>query len=186
MRLFLMLFTACSIFLLPIDISACVGKTLHIGVLPHQEEQMIAELLSQIVSERTGTTVKVTIYKDSTALYEAVRKGDVGLLIESPSSAQMVVRTAREADQQTARADLRKEYRRTLNLIWLETLPLKNEYTPLLSVEVLQSLPALPRLINKLPPALTEEAFQRLLKAYRADEKPKKAARDFLKTKKLI
>jgi len=51
---------------------------------------------------------------------------------------------------------------------------------------VVNNFPALPRVIGKLGSALNDENYARLVKSVESGEQPKKAARDFLKSKKLI
>jgi len=164
----------------------CVGKVLHIGIIATPEEQLLAELISQLITERTGTTVKITQYRESRQIYEAVRKGDVGLLIENPDAAMVLLGRQKESNRKGELEVLRKEYRKTYNLVWLDSVPGSAYYTPVLSTDVLSQLPALPKLINKLPAALGEDGLQKLLKSVRGDDKSRKVARDFLKAKKLI
>jgi glycine betaine/choline ABC-type transport system substrate-binding protein len=165
---------------------SCVGKTLHIGTLGTPEEQVMAELISQLITERTGTTVKITVYKDSRQIYEAVRKGDVGLFIENPDAAMALLGRPKDANRKNEVEVARKEYRKTYNLIWLEPLSGGAYYSPVLSTDLLSNLPALPKLINKLPTVLNDDAFQKLVNTARGNDKSRKIARDFLKAKKLI
>ena len=76
---------------------SCVGKTLHLGIVDSPSEQLLAEIVSQLITQRTGTTVKVDVYKDSQQLYKAVRQGDVGLLIENTDRALEVAGKRKEA-----------------------------------------------------------------------------------------
>ena len=55
-----------------------------------------------------------------------------------------------------------------------------------LRVEVLNNFPALPRVIGKLGNLLNDEIRSKLIRSVESGEQPKKAARDFLKSKKLI
>jgi osmoprotectant transport system substrate-binding protein len=164
----------------------CVGKVLHIGIVATPEELLLAELISQLVTERTGTSVKITQYRESKQIYDAVRKGDVGLFIENPATAMALLGRAKETNRKGELDLLRKEYRKTYNLVWLDSVPGAAFYTPVLSNDLLSQLPALPKLINKLPAALGEDGLQKLVKSVRGDDKSRKVARDFLKSKKLI
>ena len=164
----------------------CVGKSLLIGVATAPEEQLLAEMIAQLVTERTGTTVKIQIYPDSRRIYEAVRKGDVGLIIETPDAAMTLLGRSKVANRRNELDMVRKEYRKTYNLVWLDSVPNGAFFTPVLAADTLNHLPALPKLINKLPSVLTDETLQKLAKTMRGDEKARKIARDFLKAKKLI
>lgn len=168
------------------EASACVGKILYIGIPNAATEQLLAEMVAAMVTERTGTTVKILPFKDSKDLYAAVRKGEVGLLIENRDRAFDVLGKPREANPKVAMDFVRREYQKGLNLVWLEPLGGNPPYAPVISTETLSTLPALPKLLNKLAGILTEESYAKLMKAARSEDKPKKVARDFLKAKRLI
>lgn len=171
---------------------ACVGKILNIGIPNSANEQLLAEMIATLVTERTGTTVKIIVYKDERELYKAVKKGEVGVLIENTDHALKMVSRPKESNAKTAYETAKSEYRKSLNMVWLDPLVLaKNAagsfyYAPVLSLDTLSNLPALPKLINKLSGVLKEDTCAKLLKSVKSDDKPKKVARDFLKSKKLI
>jgi glycine betaine/choline ABC-type transport system substrate-binding protein len=168
---------------------ACVGKVLAIGVVNTPQESVYAELIAQLVTERTGTTVKVLPYRDVRDLYIAVKKGEVGVIIENTERGLKQVERPRSGSGRAVYDQLKQEYRRSLNLVWLE--PVASDggsryYAPVISAETMGNLPALPKLINRLTGVLTEESYGRLVHAAKGDEKPRRLARDFLKAKKLI
>lgn len=165
---------------------ACVGKTLYIGVTNSPNELMFAEIISILVSERTGTSVKIVAYKDARDMYSAVKKGEVGVLIENADRALKLLNRPAEGNAKASYEAAKKEYRQGLNLVWLEPFGGSQYYAPIISVETINNLPALPKLINKLAGMVNDDTSAKLLKSMKADEKPKKVARDFLKTKKLI
>jgi glycine betaine/choline ABC-type transport system substrate-binding protein len=165
--------------------AACVGKTLYVGITGTPHELLFAEIISQLVSERTGTTVKILQYKDSTELYNAVKKGEVGVLVENTERALRIL-DRKETNPRLAYDLAKKEYRKSLNLVWLESFGTGQAYAPVISVDTMGHLPALPKLLNKLSGVLNEDSCSRLLKSLKSDEKPRRIARDFLKAKKLI
>lgn len=165
---------------------ACVGKVLHIGISNSPAEQLIAEMVATLVTERTGTSVKIVPFKDSREIYAAARKGEIGLVIENRDRAFDILGKPRDNNPKSAQETLRREYRKTLNMVWLDSLGGTPPYAPVLSADTLNSLPALPKLLNKLSGILTEDAYNKLIKSAKSDEKPKKVARDFLKAKRLI
>lgn len=165
---------------------ACVGKTLYIGVTNSANELLFAEMISVLVNERTGTTVKIVSYKDAGSLYSAVKKGEVGVLIENAERALKILDRPAEGNAKAAYEAARKGYRKGLNLVWLEPFGGSQYYAPVLSVETIDNLPALPKLVNKLAGLVNDETCARLLRSVKPDEKPRRVARDFLKTKKLI
>ncbi|GAM11308.1 substrate binding domain of ABC-type glycine betaine transport system [Geobacter sp. OR-1] len=166
--------------------TACVGKVLYIGIANSPTEQLIAEMVAVLVTERTGTSVKIVSFKDAKAVYAAARKGEIGLLIENRDRAFDMIGKPRDNNSRTAQETLRREYQKTLNMVWLDSLGGSPPYAPVLSTDTLSSLPALPKLLNKLSGILTEDAYNKLVKSAKSDEKPKKVARDFLKAKRLI
>ncbi len=168
------------------DVNACVGKILYIGISNVATEQILAEMVATLVTERTGTTVKILPFKDAKELYAAVKKGEVGLIIENHDRAFDVLGKPRDNNPTTAHETLKREYQKNLNMVWLQTFGRDLPYAPVVSLDTLNSLPALPKLLNKLSGILTDEAYGKLLKSTKSDDKPKKVARDFLKAKRLI
>src|SRR4030043_685839 len=173
---------------------ACVGKTLYIGALNSTYEQLFSEMLSVVISERTGTTVDIKYYKDSRELYNAVKKNEVGILIENTDRAMEILGRQREHNPEAAYNISKEEFRKNLNLVWLKPfVPLTREggktqyyYSPVITVDVLSNFPALPRVINKLSGIMNEETFFKMVKSVKSGEKPKTGARDFLKARKII
>jgi len=55
-----------------------------------------------------------------------------------------------------------------------------------LTADTLANYPALPKLLNKLAGALSNDTYVKLLKTVESEDKTRKAAKDFLKGKKLI
>jgi len=163
---------------------ACVGKTIHLGI-SSANERLMAEMASLMISERTGSSVKIEVYKDSRALYEAVKQGKVNVIIENTDRAQEMLGKTKSAG--TAGVDsIKSEYRKTFNLTWLNSFGTAPQYAPVLTADTLSNYPALPKLLNKLAGALPNDTYAKLLKSVESDDKTKKVAKDFLKGKKLI
>jgi len=165
---------------------ACVGKILYIGINENSpEEKLLAEMLSVLINERTGTTVNIRYYRNSKELYNAVKRKEVGILIENTNRAMEILGRPRESNAKRAYEISKEEFRKNMDIVWLEPFGLLN-YSPLIAAEVLINFPALPRVINKLSGIMNEEIYTRLVRAINSGEKPRKVARDFLKSKKLI
>jgi glycine betaine/choline ABC-type transport system substrate-binding protein len=163
---------------------ACVGKTIHLGI-SSANEKLMAEMASLMITERTGSSVKIDVYKDSKALYEAVKQGKVNIIMENTDRAMDVLGKPKSGG--TASVDLIKsEYRKTYNLTWLTAFGTAPQYAPVLTSDTLANYPALPKLLNKLSGVLTNDTYSKLLKSVESDDKAKKVAKDFLKGKKLI
>lgn len=187
-KIFWALLLASALYISPLN--ACVGKTLHIGILDTPNEQMLAELTSQLITARTGTTVKIETFKAQKDIYNALKQGQLGMVIESTDRAFEMVGKPRETGK-AAFESAKAEYRKSLNLIWLEpygAVPGGSSsqlLAPVISNEVLSSLPALPKLLHKLSGITSDSGYSRIMKS-RGAEKPKKLAKELLKTKKLI
>ena len=162
--------------------SACVGRTVHLGITTATNERLMAELASMLIIERTGSTVQIDVYKDSTALYNSIKQGNVQVFFENTSRAAEMVGKSKDAsfDQ------IKSEYRKKMNLTWLDQFGSPVRYAPVLAAETLATYPALPKLLNKLSGALPNDTYARLLKTVESPDKAKKIAKDFLKGKKLI
>ena len=161
---------------------SCVGKTIHLGI-SSANEKLMAEMASLMISERTGSSVKIDVYKDSKSLYEAVKQGKVNILMENTDRAQEKLGKARNALGVDA---IKSEYRKNYNLTWLNTFGAVPQYAPVLTADTLSNYPALPKLLNKLSGVLSNDTYAKLLKSVESDDKAKKIAKDFLKGKKLI
>ena len=182
-----LLLTVVTLYVVPLN--ACVGKTLHIGVLDNPNEQLLAELASQLITARTGTTVKVETFKAQKDLYSSVKQGQIGMVIEGTDQALAMIGKPKESGK-AALESAKVEYRKSLNMIWLEPFGAAQGtnpqlYAPVISNELLSSLPALPKLLQKLSGITTDAGYLKILKS-RGDDRSKKVARDFLKAKKLI
>ena len=165
---------------------ACVGRILVIGTLSSSEERLLAEMVSVLMKERTGTNVKIVQFMDSKELYSAVKKGEIGMVIESVERGITVVGKTGDRRLKTTYDTVKKEYRRNLSLVWLEPFGESRNYAPVVSVEVLENLPALPKLVGKLAGIINDDTFDKLVKAGKQNNKFQKVAHEFLKSKRLI
>ena len=62
--------------------SACVGKTLVVGALDNPQHQVLAEMLSVLIGERTGTTVKVVPVAGHAEAHEAMIRAELDMYVE--------------------------------------------------------------------------------------------------------
>lgn len=172
-----------ALLLTTIDLSsACVGRTLHLGISNVSNERLLAEIASLLITERTGSTVQIDVYKDSTELYNAIKNGNVNVIFENTSHAAEVVGKSKDSTHD----QIKSEYRTRLNLTWLELFGGSVKYGPVLTAETVAIYPVLPKLLNKLSKALENDTYAKLLKSVESADKTKKVAKEFLKGKKLI
>lgn len=173
---------------------ACVGKVLNIGVIKSAEGQLFGEMISTLITERTGTTVKVQTYGSEQELYNAVKVKEVDILIENTAQALKVLNRPAEADAWRAYDIVKTAYEKEKGLIWLKPFGFVNgngasapsHTATLLRNDVLYNFPALPRVINKLGNTVNDDTYSRIMKSVESGGEPKGVARDFLKSKKLI
>jgi len=173
---------------------ACVGKVLYIGAVSSAEGQVLSEILATIINERTGTTVNTRYYKDSQGLYDAVKARQVDMIIENTTRAMHILSKTVDTDLKRTYESVKSAYEKEKGLIWFKPFGFSNgkdtegqSYTaPLLRIDVINNFPALPRLIGKLGGTVNNETYAKLMKLVESGEKPKKVARDFLRSKKLI
>jgi len=168
------------------DVEACVGRILTIGISHSLNERLLAEIVSQLLSERTGTNVKIAQFSSSRDMYAAVKKGEVSLVIENLERGSLMVTKAGEKPSRTLYDAVKNEYRKSYNLVWLEPFGESQYYAPVVALDVLETLPALPKLVGKLAGVLDEGTYTRLLKSVKSDDKARQVAKDFLKSRRLI
>ncbi|SPP99889.1 conserved exported hypothetical protein [Candidatus Sulfobium mesophilum] len=176
------------------EADACVGKTLYIGVVDSTEGLLLSEILSTIVNERTGTTVKTRYYKNTRALYDAISARQVDILVENTTTALRIIDKPADSDLQKTYETVKSMYEKNKGLVWLKPFgflkggdgPGHSYTAPVLKVEVLNNFPALPRVVGKLAGTINDETYEKLIKSVEAGEKAQKVARAFLKSKKLI
>ncbi len=173
---------------------ACVGKTLYMGAIDSIEGQLLSEILSTIVNERTGTTVKTRYYKNTRDLYDAISAKQVDMLVENTTMALRIIDKPANSDLQKTYETVKSVYEKNKGLIWLKPFgflkggdgPGHSYTAPVLKVEVLNNFPALPRVVGKLGGAISDETYAKLIRSVEAGENAQKVARAFLKSKKLI
>jgi glycine betaine/choline ABC-type transport system substrate-binding protein len=187
------LFLLALLFICLPEADACVGKTLYIGVVESTEGRLLSEILSTLVTERTGTTVNTRYYRNTQELYDAVSAKQVDMLIENTARAMRIINKPSEGDLQRTYETVKSMYEKNKGLIWFKPFGFSNgggegqSYTaPVLKVEVLNNFPALPRVVGKLAGTINDDTYARLIKSVESGEKAQKVARDFLKSKKLI
>ncbi|MSN26249.1 MAG: hypothetical protein GJV46_10335 [Geobacter sp.] len=168
------------------NVDACVGRILTIGISNSVNEQLLAEIVSQLVSERTGSNVKIVHFNSPQEMYSAVKKGEVSLVIENLDRGSLMVARAQEKPSRAIFDAVKKEYRKNYNLIWFEPFGESQFYAPVVAIDVLEILPALPKLVGKLAGVLTEDTYAKLLKTAKNNGKAREVAKDFLKSRCLI
>jgi len=167
---------------------ACVGKTLVIGAQETPEGRVVAQVIAILINERTGTTVKVAEFPDAEALHRSLASGEADIAVEFTADALARLGLEIPQNRDSAYQSAKAAYLERLNLVWLPRLgfgaltPPSGEAAPVARKETLKKFPALPRLIAKTEGILSQEVLQGLASA----GEPARAARDFLRDRRLI
>jgi len=187
--LLFLIITICSI-----KAFACVGRTITISSLKSHNEQILAQMLSVIINERTGTTVRVEYFDTQQELYDALKTGKVSILIENTDRALQMLQKTKDKNDRNNYLEVKKTYKQKFDFVLLDAFgqaPTDSEnkqyfYFPVVTSEILIDYPALPRVVNKLAGILEDKSYGALIGFVESGDKPKSAAKDFLKKKKLI
>ncbi len=184
-------------------VQACVGKTVFLGRMPGREQEILTEIFSWMVSERTGTTVQVKPLPDSRAMHAALQSAEVDLYLEDQGVAlRDILGDTAAGNGSDQRETVRREYEQRFNLIWLEPWGLTGPpaqtaaagpggsaapglVAPVIRKDTLKKFPALSRLVNKLAGVVDNATLARLVQE---SEKraPREVVKQFLKEKRLI
>jgi osmoprotectant transport system substrate-binding protein len=200
MKRFLLLSLLLMLTILPIlqpgAASACVGKSLHIGSNGTLQQDLLAEILAMLISERTGTTVKVERLNSFAATHDALLKAELDIAVEYTGASQLeVLKGPQISDPQQLFDAVKTRYNEELNLVWLQpfgfsearavatTIPA--QAAPVVRKDTLKKFPALARLINKLGGTIDAATMQRL-EAAAGKGTVHDVAKDFLKANHLI
>lgn len=167
---------------------ACVGKTLVIGADRSARGRFVAQVIAILINERTGTTVKITDFPDTEAVHKGLTGGDVDIAVEYAARALARLGLAKEDSPDAAVKAVKAAYQEKLNLAWLQSLGFtepgdaKSVAATVVRKDTLKKFPALPRLLAKTEGVLPDA----LIASLTTSGDPAKAAREFLKGKKLI
>jgi len=190
----LFLFTLC---LLPAGTGhACVGRILYLGALESNEDKLMSEMLALLINERTGTTIQIRSFATPDQLYTALKSTKeeerVDIIVEDTARAMSIAKQTATNTPDQDFLTVKAFYEKELDVVWLNPFGYTKAAAqpsisaPLVRRDVLTNFPLLPRVLNKLAGAINDKAYQELVKTLAAGEKPKNAAKDFLKKQKFI
>jgi osmoprotectant transport system substrate-binding protein len=181
--------------------SACVGKTLVIGGVNAPNVMVVSEMLSILITERTGTTVVVKYFDDYKGCYAALKKNEVDIMVDYTGRCYVdVLGMKPEPDEAKVFSTVKESYQREMNLVWLEPFGFSDASVmsqgkgggtpavaaPIVRKDTLTKFPALPRVINKLAGKLGNDVMARLATESGQGKNAKKVTRKFLKDNRLI
>jgi len=175
---------------------ACVGKTLEIGATGSVQQEVLANIIAELITERTGTTVKVVPFKNNNEAHAALLKADIDMYVEYTGVGQTAILEGQPlGDAAELYKAVKERYNQELNLIWLKPLgfdaatslglSVPAEAAPVVRKDTLKKFPALARLINKLGGKINQQTIELLEKEADSSE-ARKVAHGFLKNNRLI
>ncbi len=179
--------------------SACVGKSLVVGSVNTPSLSMATEMMGILITERTGTTVVIKYFDNFAALNEAMKKGEVDIMVDYTGRCYVdVLGLPPEGDAGKVFSKVKEVYQRDKNLVWLEPFGFSDSSAasgkagqtpeiaaPIVKKDTLGKFPALPRVINKLAGKLDNGLVSKLV-SEGGNGKTKKVARQYLKDHRLI
>ncbi len=159
---------------------ACVGKTIYVGHGDSKQEEIMGNIFSRLILERTGTTAKLKKYGSPKALLDAAQNGEVDIFVLSDEQ----IKTFGNGGSHD---ELKTQFNVKFNLVWLKPiLSEKNEFlVPVIRKDTLKKFPALPKLIEKLEGKINKSVLENLA-ALQKNKSLKDIVKDFLKENKLI
>src|SRR5512143_3113046 len=165
-RLFLLslVVLAVSVFVFTGRASACVGKSLVVGSVNSPSLAVATEMMGILITERTDTTVVIKYFDNFAALNEAMKKGEVDIMVDYTGRCYVdVLGMPPERDEGKVFSKVKEVYQRDKNLVWLEPFGFSDSSAmsgkggqtpaiaaPIVRKDTLGKFPALPRVINKL------------------------------------
>jgi osmoprotectant transport system substrate-binding protein len=150
---------------------ACAGYTLSVGTDGSQRQELLAQIMSELVRQRTGTKIRLVRFKFQAELLEAAKRKEVDLL---------VVVTTQPA---TVKNDLFLEGRlRLLKPFGYQDF----QVMPAIQTETLKRFPALQRLINRLAGIIDDATLLRLEEELAAVSNLRAVAKKFLTEQNLV
>lgn len=148
---------------------ACAGYTITVGSSGSLEQELLTQILSVLINQRTGTTIQVLRFSSQEELFTAASRHEVDLLV---------------ADVESTAA---KQLLGDANLQLLEPFGYRNDrVVPVFQVATLKRFPALKRLVCRLGGLIDDAALARLQAAAAKGGNLRDVAKAFLAKEKLI
>lgn len=145
---------------------ACAGHTITIGSTGTLQQELLTQILSLLISQRTGTNIRVTRFGSQVELLAAAKRHDIDLLVVTDGT----VAALSEQD-----------------LVLLAPLDGNNtRLVPAFHMSTMKKFPALKRLINRLGGLIDDDTLERLAAEVSSGSNPRAVAKKFLAEQKLI
>lgn len=146
---------------------ACAGHTIVIGSTGSLQQNIVTQILSLLIAQRTGTSMQVHRFSTQHNLLSAAERSEIDLWV---------------VDNLPASEKKLKQF----NAVVLDPFGCNKEMTvPVLQLATVKKFPALKRLISRLNGIIDDAALKRL-SVEAASSNPRSVAMAFLLEKKLI
>ena len=181
-----------TVFLIAISaapVLACINVELRVGLVDSLEGHLIADIVSILILERSGVKADVSYFKDSQELDRAVFDKKIDIMVENTTNAMALLNNPLDDDPAKNILTTKILYQRDKGLIWLEPFGYshdKEANAALVTKEILDKFPGMPRVLGKLSGSLDDPTWTRLVGLVKKGNKSAKVAKDFLVSKKFI
>jgi len=168
---------------------SCINVELKLGVADNPGGHLIGDIVSTLVLERSGVKALITYYKDAKELDQAVADKQVDIMVENTANALAILGQPLKDDMAANIMTAKILYKRDKGLIWLKPFGYgddKGVYGALVTKEILDKFPGMPRVLGKLSGAIDNKTWEELQAKVTAGGKTSKVAKDFLVAKKFI
>jgi osmoprotectant transport system substrate-binding protein len=174
--------------------SACIGKIIVIGTSDTPANRVAAEIIMQLITERTGTKVKIIFHREESEVRDGLNAEDeeskIDILLVNNLRSQWGVKfvnTGKNVEEPPVYSlqagEINYDFWILPGSSWISH---GFDYYPLLRKELLIDFPILPRLLNKISSRLSIADFSNLVEKVKAGKKARNEAKDILKQKGLI
>ncbi len=150
---------------------ACAGYTLALGTDGSQSQELLAQIMAELIRQRTGTKIQLVRFKSQSELLAAAKRQEVDLLVAVVT--------------QTGAAENNLFHDGQLRL--LKPFGYQDsQVLPAFQAATLKRFPALPRLINRLAGIIDDATLLRLQEGLSAGSDLRASAKKFLTEQRLI
>jgi glycine betaine/choline ABC-type transport system substrate-binding protein len=169
---------------------SCVGRILNFSIDGSPEQKAAGQLMATYINERTGTTVNLV---ENPPTEDGSCPADTDICIQYLKPALERMGGEQPQDEKEAYSRAKEYYLENKQMVWLRPFSFKGPAQADSSMAVpvsprssLTKFPVLDRVINKLSGMITDDALHEMMNKLQGSSDPVVAAKEFLKSRKLI
>jgi len=185
---------------LPPKTLPCIGRILSLGITGNEDQKVMAEILSVLISESTGTKVNIVEFQTLEECRNAMKNEELDLYLDYVCSGLISLDSKINYHENSGKAfsAVKHLFAQKFSFIWLkpfgydnpkalsknaeEIKNISNQAVCVARKKVLNRFPILPRLINKLKNKIPNDTLKKLEES----EGLRDSVKDFLASKKII